>query len=155
MDNELPVEHPVSAGGVVFRLKNNNLEIVLCGRNEPSTWNLPKGTPEPGETLETTALREVREETGLSVFIKRKIGFVKYWFTRDKIRYYKTVHYYLMGTDGGTTDAHDPEFDVVEWFSAEESCRRLQFKNEVRMVRRAIDMIKVNEAVEYEPQECT
>ncbi|MBF8304695.1 MAG: hydrolase [Dehalococcoidia bacterium] len=87
MDNELPVEHPVSAGGVVFRLINDNIEIVLCGRNEPSTWNLPKGTPEPGETLDTTALREVREETGLSVFIKRKIGFVKYWFTRDKIHY--------------------------------------------------------------------
>lgn len=148
MSNELLVEHPVSAGGVVYRYNKGALEVVLCGRKEPPTWNLPKGTPEPGETLEDTALREVREETGLSVIAKRRIGLVRYWFTRDNVRYHKTVHFYLMETNGGSTDAHDPEFDFVEWFPVEEACRKLTFKNEIRMVQRAINMIRANLGVE-------
>lgn len=149
MKTEQPVEHPVSAGGVVYRYSQDALEVILCGRKVPPTWNLPKGTPELGESMAETALREVREETGLSVIIKKRISFVRYWFIRDGVHYHKTVHFYLMEPVGGSTGEHDPEFDVVEWFPVAEACHRLTYENEVRMVRRAMDMIQTYKNIEH------
>ena len=73
------VERLVSSGGVVFRHSEGRLETVLCGRSEPVRWSLAKGTPDPGETLEETALREVREETGLEVEMEEPLGSIEYW----------------------------------------------------------------------------
>ena len=76
--DDLRVEKAISAGGVVFRHGSDGVEIVLCGRTAERLWALPKGTPEPDESLEQTALSEVREETGLQI----KIGtpfFVSEW----------------------------------------------------------------------------
>ena len=53
------VQEMVSAGGVVYRDTNDGLEVVICGRNYPAIWALPKGTPEPGESSQETAVREV------------------------------------------------------------------------------------------------
>ncbi|MFN0251917.1 MAG: NUDIX domain-containing protein, partial [Kofleriaceae bacterium] len=66
-DTELRVEQAVSAGGVVFRHGAQGIEVLLCGRVREALWALPKGTPEHGESIEQTALREVGEETGLGV----------------------------------------------------------------------------------------
>ena len=141
------VENPVSAGGVVYQRKSGRLETVLCGRSQPVRWSLAKGTPDAGETLEETALREVREETGLEVKLDGSLGSIDYWFAdRDKdVRYHKTVHFYLMVPVGGATDQHDPEFDVVEWFDAEEALETLAFANEVKVLKRALDMIAERE----------
>ena len=53
----------------MYRPARSGVEIVLCGRGAPPIWALPKGTPEPGETREQTALREASEETGLELAI--------------------------------------------------------------------------------------
>lgn len=137
------VETPVSAGGVVYRRKGDQLETVLCGRSKPVRWSLAKGTPDPGETLEETALREVREETGLEVEIDGSLGSIDYWFAdREKdVRFHKTVHFYLMVPVGGNTDQHDPEFDVVEWFKAEDAVKSLVYANEVDVMQRALALI--------------
>ena len=137
------VESPVSAGGVVYRRNGGQLETALCGRLQPVRWSLAKGTPDPGETLEQTALREVREETGLEVEIDGSLGSIDYWFgDRGKdVRYHKTVHFYLMLAVGGDTDQHDPEFDVVQWFHAEDALRSLAYENEVNVLQRALTMI--------------
>ena len=47
------VETPVSAGGVVYRRNGGQLETVLCGRSKPVRWSLAKGTPAPGESMES------------------------------------------------------------------------------------------------------
>ncbi|MBM2827343.1 MAG: hydrolase, partial [Dehalococcoidia bacterium] len=78
----MPVEYPVSAGGVVCREVDGKIEMLLCGRTDNGLWSLPKGTPDAGETLRDTAMREVQEETGVQVRILGKIGSVKYSFTR-------------------------------------------------------------------------
>lgn len=139
----LVVEDLVSAGGIVYRLGDRGPEIVLCGRAAEGLWGLPKGTPEPAETIEDTARREVREETGLDVRIVRKVGEIEYWFTRPHQgkRFHKRVHHFLMEPVGGSTDRHDHEYDLVRWFPATEAQRRLTHHNEAEMLRRALMLL--------------
>ncbi len=141
------VESLVSSGGVVFRDSGGRLETVLCGRFQtpgPVRWSLAKGTPDPGETLEQTALREVREETGLEVELGASLGSIEYWFAdRDNdVRYHKTVHFYLMSPVGGHIDQHDPEFDVVQWFGVDEALDAMAYGNEAGVLRRAVAVIQ-------------
>ena len=129
----------VSAGGVVLRKGRDGDEVVLCGRSDPVRWALPKGTPDPGETREQTALREVREETGLDVQIVRQLDSIQYWFLRssDGARCHKTVHYYLMAPTGGDTSRHDDEFDFVEWFPLPQAIEAMTYPNEARIVKKS------------------
>lgn len=137
-NQKLPVQRAVSAGGVVYRRGPEGVEVVLCGRTEDGVWGLPKGTPNAGESLEEAAVREVGEETGLQVAVERKIDTIEYWFAREGVRYHKFVHHYLMVPVGGNTADHDWEYDRVEWFTAEEACKTLSYRNEVQVVRRAM-----------------
>ena len=138
------VEKLVSAGGVVYRRVDGLIETVVCGRREPLRWSLPKGTPDEGETLEQTALREVREETGLEAQIEAPIGNVNYWFVSpdNRSHFNKTVYFYLMAYKGGCTDQHDPEFDEVRWLPSEEAVKSLIYANEARVLQMALDIIK-------------
>ena len=138
----MPVERAVSAGGVVYRRRDDGTEIVICGRDSDGVWGLPKGTPDPGESLEQTAMREVTEETGLQVRIVDKVGVVEYWFARAGVRYHKWVHHYLLEAIGGNTGDHDVEYDRVEWRPARVALRTLTFKNEANMVAKALKMIE-------------
>lgn len=144
-----------SAGGVVFRQAPMGnpatgqsieaieaaIEVVLVGRPRENIWTLPKGTPGAGETQEETALREVREETGLKVHILDALGSIHYWFSRRGVRYKKEVAYYLMTAIGGDLALHDHEYDEARWFRLEEAIRRLAHDNEIEMVRRAESLI--------------
>ncbi|MSQ40997.1 MAG: NUDIX hydrolase [Dehalococcoidia bacterium] len=140
---ERRVEQLVSAGGVVVQVRDGRLEVVLCGHASPEQWRLPKGTPDPGETLEQTALREVREETGLEVKLLAPVDSISYWFVgqRNGVRFHKTVYFFLMEPIGGSPESHDAEFDEVRWFSIEEAVNRLAFQEEARMVHEAMRQV--------------
>lgn len=146
INRRLSIEDLVSAGGIVYRPGADGPEIVLCGRPSQGLWGLPKGTPKNTETIEETARREVREETGLSVQIEEKIGEIEYWFTRAELgkRFHKRVHHFLMVPLGGNTADHDHEYDEVRWFPASEAVRRLTFPNEAEMLRRAVAMVRAH-----------
>jgi len=136
------IEQLISAGGVVYRSDSGQAEIVVCGRGSPRIWGLPKGTPDPGETREQTALREVREETGLNVTIEGFIGSIEYWFVgASGTRYHKAVHFYLMSATGGDLSLHDHEFDVVEWLPAEKALASLSYENEARIVEKGLSLV--------------
>jgi 8-oxo-dGTP pyrophosphatase MutT (NUDIX family) len=136
------IEHLFSAGGVVYRKVNDMLEIILCGMETPVIWALPKGTPEKNETIEQTALREVQEETGLQVKIQTSLGDIQYSFVgyKDKIRYHKTVRFYLMVPTGGNTSLHDPEFDFVRWFTESQVFSFMTHSSEMEIVRKGLDL---------------
>lgn len=140
--SRMPVERAVSAGGIVYRKGASGLEIVICGRDVDRVWGLPKGTPEEGEDLEETAIREVTEETGLEVRILDKVGVVEYWFARGGVRFHKWVHHYLMEATGGDPSLHDVEYDRVEWRLVDDAVKILSFKNESEMVGKARAMIE-------------
>jgi 8-oxo-dGTP pyrophosphatase MutT (NUDIX family) len=134
-----------SAGGLVFRLADGRFQLVVGRRRRERdgvTWTLPKGTPAPGESLETTALREVAEETGLQIRILRPFDAIRYAFVRDGVRYDKTVHYFFMAPVGGRLEDHDAEFEVVRWVPVEEALGLLTFETERDLVARAARVLE-------------
>jgi 8-oxo-dGTP pyrophosphatase MutT (NUDIX family) len=129
-----------SAGGIVIRFLADAPQLVVGKRlreRDGVTWTLPKGTPNPRETTEETALREVREETGLEVAIIRPFDGIEYFFVQGRTRIHKTVHYFLMVPTGGDLERHDHEFDEVRWIGFDEAASLLTFETERALVARA------------------
>ncbi|MEP7004090.1 MAG: NUDIX hydrolase [Chloroflexota bacterium] len=127
-----------AAGGVVLRLGEHGQEVALLGRVNDGSWVLPKGTPGAGETLEQTALREVREETGLDVRILQPLGDMAYSFAATGERVHKIVHFFLMEQTGGDPSLHDEEYDEVRWVSVPEARRMLSFDTYREVLERAL-----------------
>jgi 8-oxo-dGTP pyrophosphatase MutT (NUDIX family) len=129
-----------SAGGVVIRFQGSQPELVVGSRRrerDSRTWTLPKGTPNAGESIEQTALREVAEETGLDVRIVAPLDSIEYWFVVAGTRYHKTVHYFVMEPTGGDLAQHDHEFEEVRWIGFAEAESILTFETERALVAKA------------------
>jgi 8-oxo-dGTP pyrophosphatase MutT (NUDIX family) len=135
-----------SAGGIVVRLEGGRPSLVAGlrrreGDRHGGTWTLPKGTPNPGETVEETAIREVQEETGLVVRIVAPLPSIEYTFVQGGTRIHKTVHYFLMEATGGDLADHDHEFEEVRWIDFDEAPRVLSFETERNLVAHAADVL--------------
>jgi uracil-DNA glycosylase len=119
--------------------------ILLLRRADEDIWCLPKGTVEPGESLEQTAVREVREETGLRVRLLRPIHEVRYSFfwPPGGVNYDKTVTYFLAEPVGGRLEP-ESGFDEVRWVSREEAMRLLHWKNDKEVVDRAFQAARTS-----------
>lgn len=137
-----PTRRAVSAGGLVYDDRPAGRWVVLISHRNAAgakQWTLPKGRVEDGEDLQSAALREVREETGLVCDIVRELGVVDYWFVwkHEGVRYHKFVHYFLMAFRGGDMSARDDEAEDVLWLPISEALGRLSHRNERRLVRSA------------------
>ena len=111
------------------------------GRRQPPLWALPKGTPNSGETLAETAIRETSEETGLLVEIEEPIRAITYFFVHGRTRFHKTVHFFLMHATGGRLQDHDHEFDEVGWFPIDEALKLMTHATEREVVQRAAEIL--------------
>lgn len=126
-----------SAGGIVVSANRERPALVVGMRRrsrDAVTWTLPKGTPNVGESVEETALREVGEETGLEVRILERLSSIEYDFVQDGTRIHKTVHYFLMEPVGGDLSRHDREFEQVRWVPFVEAPGLLSFATERELV---------------------
>jgi 8-oxo-dGTP pyrophosphatase MutT (NUDIX family) len=130
-----------SAGGVVHRTVDGRIEMALVHRRHPRLWALPKGTPNAGETLEETALRETREETGLQVRLEAPIRAISYVFVHGRTRYHKTVHFFRMRAIGGSVDDHDHEFDEVAWLPVDEALELMTYDTDRAVVEEALQQL--------------
>lgn len=133
-----------SAGGVVVSFQRERPSLVVGMRRrarDAVTWTLPKGTPDPGETVEQTALREVAEETGLEVRIVERLPSIEYDFVQAGTRIHKVVHYFLMEPIGGDLTRHDHEFERVRWIPFDEAGELLSFPTERALVAAAQERI--------------
>jgi 8-oxo-dGTP pyrophosphatase MutT (NUDIX family) len=122
-----PVKRARSAGGVVFFRGAAGEVRILVLQHEGGKWMLPKGTIESGETPEAVAVREVREETGLSqVRIVQDLGEERYSF------FWRTEDAFYQREEG---------FVAVEWVSLDEAMTRIKYKETREIVRRARDAL--------------
>ncbi len=137
------IKNQISSGGVIVRSKNGVTEIALVAVKGGNVWCLPKGIVDRGEKPEETAVREVREETGLTGTIKEKIGDVSYWYyiKEENARCRKTVHYYLMDYQAGDTKDHDSEVDEASWFTLDEALKKVSYKGDREIIAKAREMI--------------
>jgi 8-oxo-dGTP pyrophosphatase MutT (NUDIX family) len=144
-----------SAGGIVVRAERNGRSLVVGMRRrdrDAVTWTLPKGTPNPHETTEQTAIREVTEETGLEVRILERLSSIEYTFIQGGTRIHKTVHYFLMEPSGGDLSRHDHEFEQVRWLPFAEASGLLTFATERALVASVAERLAAEPAPEPAPE---
>ena len=131
-----------SAGGVVYRWDKDKLLVLLLGSNRRGVRCLPKGLIEQDEDEVTTAMREVREETGVSrVKLRGKIGLIKYQFGFRATTYDKTVHFFLFETDQADTKVGS-EHDFMEWVPYDKALETMSYPNEKEMLTKAWGIIQ-------------
>lgn len=138
------LKRQVSSGGVIFRRQDDITEVVLVSVRQGRFWCLPKGIIDQGETPEQTAVREVREESGLSGKILDSLGEINYWYyiRGENTKCRKTVHFFLMEYLEGSTSGHDREVDEARWFPIGEALEKISFKGDRAVLEKAAALLE-------------
>ena len=136
-----------SAGGVVVRTLAGRPHVAaIRPQGKPAgTWVLPKGNIDPGEAAAETAVREVREETGLDARLVEKLGDVKYVYTWDGERIFKIVSFFLLragrGRLGEIEERMQVEVAEATWLPLDDAPRLLAYGGERQMAAKARDRL--------------
>jgi 8-oxo-dGTP diphosphatase len=120
-----------AAGAVLWRIENNKLKVALVHRGRYDDWAWAKGKVDPGETLPETAVREIREETGLKVKLGVPLGIQRYRLPNKNL---KEVHYWAAKvTDKSLENSNfqpNEEISQVAWFTPNEAKKRLSYSHD-------------------------
>jgi 8-oxo-dGTP pyrophosphatase MutT (NUDIX family) len=136
------VEREFSAGGVAVRDRSCVVIVPMRRAADGSTvLALPKGHPEPGESAPDAALREVREEAGVTATLREKLGDVRYFYQRGGRRIAKVVSFYLLDYVAGEPEEHDHEVEEARWMALEEAAKQLTYRGERDMAARALERL--------------
>jgi 8-oxo-dGTP pyrophosphatase MutT (NUDIX family) len=138
----------VSAGGLIWRrASDGSVSMVMVRPAGRSTWVLPKGHLEAGETVAQAAMREAREESGLTVGAIEPLGEISYVYSSHEhdrsslTRIFKRVYFFLMEHAGGHPSQHDSEIDEVVWLTFDEALARATHPSEQALIAKARAML--------------
>jgi 8-oxo-dGTP pyrophosphatase MutT (NUDIX family) len=158
----------ISAGGVVVRHKDGEWWMAAieppgapAGNPDGSKRRtrakgkpilcLPKGLVDAGEKPLDAALREVREETGITAVPITKLADIKYAYVRswgDGARVFKIVSFYLLRYESGRIDSITEEMRVevarAKWLRLEDAPKLLAYRGEKQMARKALDYLEAH-----------
>jgi len=149
-----------SAGGIVYKpvrqaQGKKEILILVAQHSQHHGWVFPKGLigdKKEGEKKEETAIREVKEETGIDAKIVKPLMPVTYWFVfsskgrsasggkGEKIK--KTVYYFLMEYQGGNMEERDKEMEDVKWIPLSEVETKLTYKSDKQVWQEAQKLIE-------------
>lgn len=138
-----------SAGGIVLKKVHSpsgglQVFILVSQHSQHHGWVFPKGIigdHDKNESKEETAVREVKEETGILGKIIKPLTPIEYWFVLDKEKIKKTVYYFIMEYISGDTKNHDFEMENVEWLKANEVEKRLTYPSDKKVWQQAKKLI--------------
>lgn len=141
-----------SAGGIVLRgvytersrsaQDKSSWEVLLTQHSQNKHWSFPKGLIDPGQTIEETALREVKEEGGVKAEILEKLGYSKYIYTFNGEKIFKVVTYFVMKYISGDPKDHDWEMMDAGWFSPDEALKKLSFSRDKALLKDALSFLE-------------
>ena len=126
-----------SCGGVVI-FRGKILLLYKNYNNKYEGWVFPKGTVEPGEEFNETALREVAEEAGVRASIVKYVGKSEYTFSTPNDIINKSVHWYLMIADSYYSKPQKEEYFFDSgYYKYHEAYHLLKFPNEKQILEKA------------------
>jgi 8-oxo-dGTP pyrophosphatase MutT (NUDIX family) len=127
-----------SAGGVTYREVDGQMMVVLIATKQGKVWGLPKGQIEESEEPLAAALREVREETGLTSECVADLGRIEYWYrdSESTVLFHKFVHFFLFRYTGGDVGQHGWEVDEARWFSIDDAVDSISYDDEREVLLR-------------------
>ena len=131
---------------VVRNLSGRAVVAAIRPAGKPQgIWALPKGLIGPGEQAEVTALREVKEETGVEATPVEKLGDVRYVYTWAGERVFKVVSFFLFryraGRLGDIPPEHAHEVAETRWLPLEAAAELLAYKGEREMAAKALERL--------------
>jgi len=132
-----------AAGGVVWRLVDGKLKVLVIHRAAYVDVTLPKGKVEPGETLAETAVREIFEETGVRVALGIPVGVSRYHLPKGRE---KVVHYWAAEAtdDAIRASAFVPnkEIAAIEWVAPRRALSTLSYPVDVEILEQFLGFVE-------------
>ena len=130
-----PYRVRVSSGAVPW---DGGSRFLLIRRMDENLWCIPKGGVEAGESLEQTALRELKEESGLKGRILCRLNTIRYsaYHSTKGLNFDKTVHYFLAKVRRGKVRL-EREFEESRWCTLKEALKILHYANDRSVMRAA------------------
>lgn len=124
-----------SCGALVYKLEGQAPFLLLIKHKYGGHWAFPKGHVETGETEEQTALREIKEETGLEVRLEEGFRESVEYFPKPYIK--KQVVYFLAQVSGGQEQRQEEEVSELRWYPMEEAQNQVTYPNDRRLIGNA------------------
>ncbi|MCX7796665.1 MAG: NUDIX domain-containing protein [bacterium] len=125
----------ISSGCIAYR-KNGKIYLLMI-LDRFGYWTFPKGKVEDDESLEKTAVREVKEETGIDVEIERYLGETHYRYTHsERGNIDKTVYWFLAKAVSFDIFPAYGEITRAEWIELESAKKLCGYKTDSEILEK-------------------
>ncbi len=135
------LKHEKSCGAIVYRTNSPELEILLIKHRYGGHWSFPKGHVEGDETEKETALREVKEETGLTIELQDGFRYAVEYFPRPNTK--KQVVYFLGFAQDDRTKRQEEEISEIQWVPLRTAHQVVTFRNDKNLIAHAKEFLHV------------